>query len=121
MNRKVKVKDIKELKHLDGVLNFEIVDEEIKSVTVFLCGDEITITKVGDYSSSLSILVNESKVEETTYSVTGKIGGMEIYPMEFGVDKEAAEKFIREKSAEHLDTELFVDETTFFVGKSKIR
>lgn len=119
MNRKVKIKDVKELGHLSNYLNLEVVDGNIKSVTIDVCGESITITKDNDYSSYISILVNETKVEETTYSVVGKIGGMEIYPMEFGTDKYKAEQFIQDKS-EYNFTELYIEENTVFVNKTKV-
>jgi hypothetical protein len=119
MNRKIRVKDIKDLSHLSNCMEFDIVDGEIKSVTVFLCGEEVTITKSSDYSSSLNVLVNESKVEQTTYSVVGKIGDMEIYPVEFGTDKSAAECFIQDKK-EYNSTELLIEENVVFVDKTKL-
>ena len=119
MNRKVKIKDVKDLGHLGAYLDLEVVDGQIKSITVNLCGEQLTIVKDSDYSSTLAILVNETKVEETTYSVIGKIDGMEIYPMEFDTDKQKAEQFIREKS-ENNYTELYIEENTVFVTKTKV-
>lgn len=120
MNRKIKVKDMKDLAHLNNCMSLEVIDGEVKSITIHLCGEEITITKSSDYSSSLNILVNETKVEETTYMVVGKIEGMEIYPIDYGTDKQAALNFIKEKSQMCGDVDLIIDETTVFVDKTKI-